>query len=38
MNTPLISVSPRLFEFGKKFGYADKLTTYEELFMGEYQH
>lgn len=38
MNIPLLSVSPRLFEFGKKFGYTDKLTTYEELFMGKYQH
>ncbi|APZ48781.1 hypothetical protein BW721_03320 [Jeotgalibaca sp. PTS2502] len=38
MNHPIISASPRLFEFGVRCGYSDKKTTYEELFMGNYQH
>lgn len=38
LNHPIISASKRLFEFGIKCGYSDKLTTYEELFMGNYQH
>ncbi|MCL1934768.1 MAG: YcaO-like family protein [Defluviitaleaceae bacterium] len=38
MNIPLIAVSDRMFEFGKLCGYSDKRTTYEELFMGKYQH
>ncbi|MBF0780650.1 MULTISPECIES: hypothetical protein [unclassified Granulicatella] len=38
MNIPLISVTDRLFEFGIRCGYSNKKTTYEELFMGKYQH
>ncbi|RRD40892.1 hypothetical protein EII29_00110 [Leptotrichia sp. OH3620_COT-345] len=38
MNIPLISASKRMFEFGIRCGYSNKKTTYEELFMGKYQH
>lgn len=38
MNHPIISASKRLFEFGIRCGYSDKKMTYEELFMGDYQH
>lgn len=38
MNHPIISASKRLFEFGIRCGYSDKKMTYEELFMGNYQH
>lgn len=38
LNHPIISTSKRMFEFGIRCGYSDKLTTYEELFMGNYQH
>lgn len=38
MNHPIISASKRLFEFGIRCGYSKKPTTYEELYMGAYQH
>jgi hypothetical protein len=38
MNFPIISASKRMFEFGIRCGYSDKKTTYEELFLGSYQH
>lgn len=38
MNHPIISASRRLFEFGIRCGYDDKKISYEELFMGDYQH
>ncbi|MBB4827134.1 thiazole/oxazole-forming peptide maturase SagD family component [Sporosarcina luteola] len=38
MNIPLLSVSKRMFEFGKRCGYSNEKTIYEELFMGKYQH
>lgn len=38
MNIPLLSVSKRMFEFGINCGYSDQKTSYEELFMGHYQH
>ncbi|MCL1936281.1 MAG: YcaO-like family protein [Defluviitaleaceae bacterium] len=38
LNYPLLSTSKRIFEFGIRCGYSNKKTTYEELFMGDYQH
>lgn len=38
MNHPIISTSKRMFEFGIRCEYSDKKMTYEELFMGDYQH
>lgn len=38
MNIPLISVCDRLLDFGKNLAYSDKKISYEELFMGRYQH
>ena len=38
MNMPLLSASKRMFEFGIRCGYSDKKTTYEELYLGKYQH
>jgi len=37
LNTPMLSVSERTFDFGLKFGYSHKKPRYEELFMGMYQ-
>lgn len=34
---PIIAVSSRMFEFGIRCGYSNKLTTYEELYLGDYQ-
>ena len=38
LNVPLISVSPRLFEFPVKMGYSNRALRYEELYMGNYPH
>ncbi|HEM5209878.1 TPA: YcaO-like family protein [Streptococcus suis] len=38
LNHPILSASNRLFEFGIRCGYSNEPISYEELFMGDYQH
>lgn len=38
LNHPLISVSPRTFNFGTNMGYSNTPATYRELYLGDYPH
>ena len=38
MSLPLITVSPRLMQFQKTYGYSDSIPKYESLYMGPYPH
>lgn len=36
LNFPLLSVSPRMFDFGLKMGYSSDKSRYEDLYLGDY--
>jgi oxazoline/thiazoline synthase len=38
LNHPLVSVSPRTFNFGINMGYSNKPAEYRDLFLGDYPH
>lgn len=38
LNYPLISVSPRLYKYGRTMNYTNVDSSYEELYLGAYPH